>query len=426
MSLTERCEACLNLRLSSQVKTLGKERVCVVCLPSRTGILKIEESGEERCEECMLMTLSKFVIDVTKHGRVRRLCPKCAQPQPEWFAATIYHSEPQAIKAIRKNLQKEGLDRFVKKIVVARSEQTRTTKSQWGVYTAANHKLGNVSAVDYDEAMHKAKSTFEPKSQKGVFKPDHFDPDLVLKDISKIIEWEGPKGQKKRVTKWACYARNGELLGKIVDTDRKKAEETAKKLYSPKEKKDPTQIVMGEVAEVKLEKVGGKTITQNRKAISGYLLICCYNNSDVFQCIKDSPGVIQLLPYVRQDLIMKKIKKKGEEESEWKPVKIDAAESDVETGKVSHRMSKEENNWHASNWNEPPASIPSEEIEKVVEIRKPQPATIFNVGDEVRINGGMFNNQDGVVRSVDDKVHVELEVLRRQIIIAFAPHSLLK
>jgi transcription antitermination factor NusG len=338
---------------------------------------KVKTPTEARCEVCFRLYPFSDLSETQGYAT----CPTCAEyvsgsttqtkmsydvQEPEtpaptgmpWFAVAVYGSDNKVRNNIRKRVQGHGLSGMMGRIVIPKTRETKTTKKSWEVIGEDDRVLGHVGGEDHEEALWNAKQKWEKVKTKGVYKPDP-----VQDDPFDRVEVQ----REKRRNVYVAVSKSGRVMGRIQARSPKRAVETATALYAsdkPKRGAGPRAQVLlrQEVYDVRLVKSGGKTLTQNVRAMPGYLLVQCEVSDVLFHCINTTPGVGHMLPYTQ-------------------PMTYD----DIEDGDVPPL----------------PTNLADHEIERLVSgVALQQQTADLKPGDRVKIVSGPYEGGESTIKRV--------------------------
>lgn len=392
-----RCERCMKLFSVSDLCMHESDLCCVDCLdaapvavvtapvsapqssasvapivkaPSVASAPRIETHA--RCERCFRVT--SLVTMTTLDDE--HVCARCATPDKQWYAIALVGPESKIAKNIRTRATKYGVRDMLGRIVSPKVQVARESRNSYSAFTADDQLLGQITADDHEDAFRQARDKFEPRSQKGVFKPN---PDEIflpkLHRIEHTVETykdPGAKRSKKRVV-YLAYGDDDKLLGRILGAkNQKHAQEIATNLYGAKDKPNTPLIVQGTVDRVELTKTGGKITVRNQKAMKGYLLVECKKDDRIFTTIKETPGVYSVLPFTEK-VTFEQIERDGLPEY--------------------------------------PTGLDTEEIENLVLKPREKPKSqSFAVGDKVIVATGAFTGQTTTVDQIVNETTAEITV----------------
>lgn len=175
-----------------------------------------------------------------------------------------------------------------------------------------------------------------------------------------------PREPQTRVTKDRYDVLSDDtVIGQISSDDQEEAMWLAKKKYSD----DHANVT------VKLVQEGGKTLTQNKKAMPGYLLVQIESTPDAVSNVKNTPFILTVLPFKEKMTF-----------------------EDIEDGEL------------------PPKPTPLQE-EEVVAVAPKEKKVVklleYKIGDKVKVVHGSLKGSFGVVKMPlpDRKYAVELKIL---------------
>lgn len=255
-----------------------------------------------RCERCMRLTA---LVEMHQNTKNEHVCSRasCSDSDKVWFAVALVGSESKTAKLIRERATKNRVRHMLGRIVSPKTRVASQTKTSWAAYTEDDELLGHVTAEDHEEALYLAKQKFEPRSQKGVFKPEHRDVFIpTLARVLRTVERTKEKGRTVKRTVYTAYDDQDHVLGRILGAKSPQhATEIATRLYTPKDDKPKTApVVQGFVDRVEVVREGGTVKVQNRRAMKGYLLVECQKNDHVLSSIRSTKGVYSVLPFTEK------------------------------------------------------------------------------------------------------------------------------
>lgn len=368
-----RCEECFTLLPTTELCGDGADQVCVVCLDKReksrltpfyqhaTAHRTAVTHG--RCEKC----LNLFALVTMKLTNGAHLCETCVKGGKEWYALALTASEAKVTKDLRRSAEKLKVKHLIGKISSPKVQEARVTKPSWEAIDEEGVVLGTVSGDCAEEALRQAKLKFEPRTQKGAFKPSRAD--MIQPPLAKIVKTT----EKTKVDgKWAkrvvyvALSEDETVLGKIGGAKSPKhAEEIAVRMYGAKDRPNVTPFVQAYVKEVRQVKDGGEIRINNRRAMKGYLIVEVVPTNDVMSVLKTCPGVYSVLPYADRPSV-----KKAEEGDFTKP-----------------------------------AGLSIKEIEKHVKTPKQVLPALpaYKVGQQVKIVDGPYSGQETQIREALEK-----------------------
>jgi transcription antitermination factor NusG len=310
----------------------------------------------------------------------RDLCPSCyVAAKRKWFAVATWMSDSKVKSNIVQSIKKSGQYHKYGKIVIPKASVTKKTQNSWEVIDIDGKVVGNVSAPDHATALYDAKIRFGRPRKKTLYKPQPQTDEF--KELRKVKE-------KGKVVYEAISTEN-RVMGRLWGAKNPKhALEMATKLYvEPKQNNNPREapVQQHDVYDVRLAKHGGKVKTQNARSMTGYILIQCDDDADLFDTINRTKGVIKVLPY-----------------------------SEKLTEKEFERMVSHAEK-HGGSVIPDPTPIDVEEIEAVTKPIEKMPKLEYKEGDVVQIIGsGTFTGMHGRVKAVTgDKMSpiVQIEVM---------------
>ena len=404
---TERCESCFRVFATEQMTTVSNDRVCrLTCEAIRREQLKTAKqkrpsakspliakpepsvSGAlSRCERCNTLHRTALMTYVNE----LHLCQKCARPTKQWYAVAISGSDAKVRKSIKTKLDADGLANQLGRILIPKARSMKVTQDRYNVLDNQNKVIGQVSAVDPDEALFKAKAQFGQSKKRTLYKPEP----TGLLTLDKIVRTK----EGRRVVYLAiAKVENGEkILGKVFDPKESRARETIERLYGAKDEKrtNPreTNIDPTDVKEVQLAKQGGRKMFQNAKSMPGYLLVECFDDDRVFTSIRKARGVYSMMPY--PDPITFEQYERAEDNTDLPPR---------------------------------PAPLAESEVERMTATPESKPAVLnYEIGDQVRVTSGSFANSNAIVRdikgsAIEPIIVVEVTIMQRPIKIE-VPHT---